>query len=84
MNLEDDTAKKTIDDLTQQNTQQVATRKGKVLLKQLSIKYPNFSHDRFCQKEARIKIYFSYILSDQDERTIRIAQLRSSYYSYEL
>ena len=36
-------------------------------------KYPNLSRF-FCQK-ARIKTYLSYILSNQDERTIPIAQV---------
>ena len=42
---------------------QVSTRKGKVLLKQLSIKYPNLSHDHFLSKKKRASNLFVLQLS---------------------
>ena len=52
---------------------QVWSGKDEYTLIQISISIL-ISHDFFCQK-ARIKTYLSYILSNQDERTIPIAQV---------
>ena len=85
MKLNDDLAKSSKQwMINATKTQQVSTRKGELLLK--SIENILISHRIiFCQKkEARIKSILCYIRSDQDETTIQIAQLRSSYYSYEL